>query len=114
MSSPQEQKPSDLLQATAAQNQQFFRVEGLLQDEDDINAQEVRIPDSIAQQDTTDVSLQISLHAVAGTRAPQTMKILGTLQHYQLTILIDSGVYSLRITSSVLLSSIRLNLMQSL
>lgn len=31
------------------------------------------------------------LHAINGTLAPQKMLILGTLQHCQLTILIDSG-----------------------
>lgn len=38
-----------------------------------------------------DPSPQISFHAIAGARAPQTMRILGNLKHYQITILVDSG-----------------------
>ncbi|RWR84947.1 Ty3/gypsy retrotransposon protein [Cinnamomum micranthum f. kanehirae] len=34
---------------------------------------------------------QISFHAIAGTRAPQTMRITGTLKQCPLTVLIDSG-----------------------
>ena len=34
---------------------------------------------------------QISFHAIAGTRAPQTIHITGTLKQCPLTVLIDSG-----------------------
>ncbi|KAL4204430.1 hypothetical protein AMTRI_Chr01g132020 [Amborella trichopoda] len=75
--------------------QKLFWVEGLLEDEDEeevvdsatVEVQEVGLGE--AQED--DVALEISLHAITGARAPQTMRIIGKLRHCQLTILIDSG-----------------------
>lgn len=73
--------------------QQLFWVEGLMQDrnEDDGQHLELLKYQLHIEPIEDDPAPQISLHAIAGTKTPQTMRIVGRLRHCTLTILIDSG-----------------------
>lgn len=73
--------------------QKLLWVEGLLQDEEEDGGQIVEDADNSAHHELNedDLAPQISVHAIAGTRTPQTMRISGTLKQCPLTILIDSG-----------------------
>lgn len=69
--------------------QKLFWVEGLLQEEpEDV---EDTLPSKHTDAIADEVFPEISLHAISGTRAPQTKRVLGMLRQCQITILIDSG-----------------------
>lgn len=76
--------------------QNLFWVEGLLQGGDDDGL--LLAPCAPLEHNEMleeEAPPQISLHAIAGTRAPQTMRVSGTLRHCKLTLLIDREWLSL-------------------
>ncbi|XP_028055574.1 uncharacterized protein LOC114259749 [Camellia sinensis] len=64
----------------------LFLIEGSWSDEedDDVDMEVIELKEN-------EETLGISLHAIYGARAPQTMKVRGQIGQHQITLLIDSG-----------------------
>ncbi|KAL4195593.1 hypothetical protein AMTRI_Chr05g74100 [Amborella trichopoda] len=54
---------------------------------------------------------EISLHGIAGIRAPETMRVKGSLQHKAVTVLIDSGSTHNFVSETLAISGGRLEVM---
>ncbi|KAF8397183.1 hypothetical protein HHK36_016090 [Tetracentron sinense] len=75
--------------------QQFFLIEGeaLATEETHESDEEEERTTTEDDQDNipTSVEPEISFHALTGSAAPQTMRVQGTIKHYPIVVLIDTG-----------------------
>lgn len=65
----------------------FFLIQATLVDSDD----DVEMEDDGITEEQPSQQLEISLHAIAGLRTPDTIRVLGTLAHRTVTLLSDLG-----------------------
>ncbi|KAF8389533.1 hypothetical protein HHK36_024048 [Tetracentron sinense] len=68
-------------------SQRLFLMEGSWSDDYD----DIRQEEDEPSNPNSDQPLEISMHAIAGSLAPQTMRVRGTIKRLPITILIDSG-----------------------
>lgn len=67
----------------------LFLIEGSWSDDEEDDGKEVEEIEEKGEEENEAVG--ISLHALAGTQAPQTMRVRGHMEKNMITILVDSG-----------------------